>query len=635
MRDSDGDDERSTLPQRRVDSGARGTLKLAPKAPAAESSSPRRTVSEALDRPLAMTDKPSDRYHVIEQLGRGGMGEVSRTFDAKIGREIALKTMLPQDPDSAPVAEARFLREARVQALLEHPAIVPVYDIGVGPDGLAFFTMKRVRGQTLYSVVEELRTGKITVRTRDLGLRRRLVAFVTVCLAMHYAHERGVIHRDLKPENVMLGAHGEVYVLDWGVAKIIEGASPSSFERPFGSEPTKPGEMFGTPGFMPPEQVLGQHEEVDAQSDVYALGSILYEIVTLRPLFDHPKVASVLEATLSSTREPPEVPAHAPPELIALALRCTKFSKSDRPTTARDIADEIERFLDGDRDEGMRKRLADQRASLAREHRQAALTGPVEGRAAARAAAMHEAGRALALVPEHTAAAETVIELIGTPPEAAPEETVVEMEALERGHLRGAVRDNAFRIATWLLVAPLGLAMGLRLPLIAAAIMGLIGLAVTGAVVLWRTGNSSIWARLGLCALTGVIAALVSSVFGPLVLVPGFAAMNTVVFGVQSRPRERPIVVLMGAASIVVPLLLEVAGVIPPSMRFENDTIVLLPRVANFPPELSLLFLTAVALFGVITPTFITGRVRDALQRVERDLVLQKWQLAQLSPRRR
>jgi hypothetical protein len=248
---------------------------------------------------------------------------------------------------------------------------------------------------------------------------------------------------------------------------------------------------------------------------------------------------------------------------------------------------------------------------------------------------MHEAGRALALVPEHTAAAETVIELIGTPPDPPPEETVVEMEALERGHLRGAVRDNAFRIATWLLIAPLAIAMGLRIPLLAAAIMGLIGAAVLAAVVLWRAGISSSETRLGLCALTCMIAALVSSVFGPLVLVPGFAAMNTVVFGVQSRPRERPIVLLLGATSILLPLVLELTGVVPPSMRFENDTIVLLPRVTNFPPELSLLFLSAVAIFGVITPTFITGRVRDALQKVERDLVLQKWQLAQLSPRRR
>jgi hypothetical protein len=145
---------------------------------------------------------------------------------------------------------------------------------------------------------------------------------------------------------------------------------------------------------------------------------------------------------------------------------------------------------------------------------------------------------------------------------------------------------------------------------------------------------SSHAARLGLCALTCLIAALVSGVFGPLVLVPGFAAMNTVVFGAQSQPKERPFVVAIGGAAILVPLVLELTGVLPPSMRFEGGNIVLLPRVADFPPVVSMVFLTTIAVLGVVTPTFITGRVRDALQRVERDLVVQKWQLSQLSPRR-
>ncbi|MBL8743125.1 MAG: serine/threonine protein kinase, partial [Myxococcales bacterium] len=277
---------------------------------------PRALVGEVLAQD-AMNDTTVDRYRMLELLGRGGMGEVTKSLDLKIGREIALKTMRPIAPEDLPQATSRFLREARVQALLEHPSIVPVYDIAFGPDG-PYFTMKRVRGETLLDIIEGSRN---TVKS-TLGLRhsrhRLLSAFVTVCLAVDYAHQSGVVHRDLKPDNIMLGNHGEVYVLDWGVARVLPVGDRQSVVGD-DSDDTHPGDMVGTPGFMSPEQVLGQLELVDAKSDVFALGAILYELLTHEPLIEDGTNIAVLEATLNPDRPPPP-PRDVPPELYTLIL---------------------------------------------------------------------------------------------------------------------------------------------------------------------------------------------------------------------------------------------------------------------------------------------------------------------------
>ncbi len=223
-------------------------------------SEPKLQVAHILEREMMEEDTLVERYRSIELLGRGGMGEVNRSLDTRIGREVAIKTMRVEE-GQGDVPASRFLREARVQALLEHPAIVPVYDIGF-EHGTPYFAMKRVRGETLLDILERTRTLSKTQRA-NVTRHRLLSAFVTVCLAMDYAHERGVVHRDLKPDNIMLGAHGEVYVLDWGVAKVLPPkagmgrASTADMTTDDGDE-TRPGDMVGTPGYMSPEQVLGQ-----------------------------------------------------------------------------------------------------------------------------------------------------------------------------------------------------------------------------------------------------------------------------------------------------------------------------------------------------------------------------------------
>ena len=339
-------------------------------------SRPRPIDEPELEGPLSSASAVEDRYRTTDLLGQGGMGEVRCAFDVKIGREIAIKTMLALPDEAMTLAASRFLREARVQALLEHPAIVPVYDIGTDARGLPFFTMKRVRGETLHDVIGTVIKSLRTTQGQR-GRHRMLSAFMTVCLALDYAHQRGVVHRDLKPENIMLGPHGEVYILDWGVAKIGgQSSGGSAPDLDFGDSGTRPGEMIGTPGFMPPEQVLGQHDEVDARSDVYALGALLYEILTCKPLHDGHDVMHILESTMTATRADAEAPSDVPPEL---ALRATRFHKEDRPKSAREVADAIERYLDGDRDEELRKRLADARAREAETLAAAALTGLAAG----------------------------------------------------------------------------------------------------------------------------------------------------------------------------------------------------------------------------------------------------------------
>jgi serine/threonine-protein kinase len=250
---------------------------------------------------------PAARYHDIEALGEGGMGEVRLAKDLLIGREVALKAMKP-GVGSRSDLRMRFVREARVQGQLEHPSIVPVYDLSPHTEP-TFFTMKRVRGVTLEAILERLAAGDAP--TSAVYTRRKLLtAFGSVCLAIDFAHAHGVVHRDLKPANVMLGDFGEVSVLDWGVAKLADDAELAGgpADVPVGhGDQTEVGAVMGTPGYMPPEQARGG--SVDARSDVYALGAVLFEILTLTPLHAEETGQALIAATLAGAEARPSVRA--------------------------------------------------------------------------------------------------------------------------------------------------------------------------------------------------------------------------------------------------------------------------------------------------------------------------------------
>ncbi|MEO6420090.1 MAG: serine/threonine-protein kinase, partial [Polyangiaceae bacterium] len=343
----------------------------------------------------ALTDRSfSTRYELHNLLGEGGMGLVRSCKDSRIGRSVAMK-VIRAEKDSVGL-RARFLREARVQGQLEHPSIVPVYDLDTGPDGAIYFTMKRVLGLTLADVIDGLRARDPSI-VPHYSRRKLLTAFGSVCLAIEFAHSRGVIHRDLKPENVMLGDFGEVYVLDWGVAKVTGETDDGVFDQDQASTlKTAAGSYVGTLGYMSPEQRCGT--EVDERSDVYGLGAILFELLTLESLHTG-NAGEVSASTVSGVDARASVrcpKAEVPPELELLCVQATALNPEERLGSARDLQQAVERYLDGDRDVERRRDLSIAHAATAKK-----LLGSTLNSLGAedRALAMREVGRAVALDP--------------------------------------------------------------------------------------------------------------------------------------------------------------------------------------------------------------------------------------------
>ncbi len=580
--------------------------------------------AERADLPPPSVLDPT-RYERLELLGAGGMGEVVLCKDLWIGRDVAKKTLRPAslDPD---LARRRFAREMAVQARLEHPAIVPVYDFGTDLDGRLYFTMRRLRGRTLEQILGDVARGDAEVTAR-YSRRKLLTAFVSVALAVHYAHTRSVLHRDLKPSNVMLGELGEVYVIDWGIAKVVEESAPG------GAAETQAGSLVGTPAYMAPEQLLGK-TTLDARTDVYSLGLILFELLALRPLHEGKDTSEIIETTIAGLDPRPSVRlSDVGPELDAICSRAVARDPAKRFASARELADAVERYLDGERDVARQRALADEHAERAREAAVRAARETVVSEAEEhRAEATREVVRALALSPAHAGATRTMVELLVTAPATMPAEVEAEVQKATLRHRMEALRATRTTFLIWLVCPLMGLLVGVR----SFRVFGLsIGILLAGlAYSLWGVRNRAVatWSNYLLAALAAAAVASVSAWLGPFVAVPMMASVMVLLFSTLSMPRERPVLLGIWSLAVVVPFALELAGVVPPSYRFEGGGLLLVPRGYGLPAWPTMGALLYITLSWILVPPFLLARVHDALQKAERQLLLHAWQFRRLLP---
>ena len=289
------------------------------------------------------------RFFVLGELARGGMGVVLQGRDVDLGRDVALKVLHESHADDPRLVQ-RFIEEAQIGGQLQHPGIVPVYEIGLDDSDRPFFAMKLVRGRTLAALLAER-------KDPGDGLGRFLDIFEKTCQTLAFAHSRGVVHRDLKPANVMVGRFGEVQVVDWGFAKVLSQGGIADELLPTASDDevatirssspsshSQAGSVLGTPSYMPPEQAQGNVESLDERADVFALGAMLCELISGHPPYVRVPGSDVMTlaqgASLEGAWERLDA-CDADEELIELARRCLAPKPHDRPRSAGVVADEI------------------------------------------------------------------------------------------------------------------------------------------------------------------------------------------------------------------------------------------------------------------------------------------------------
>ena len=315
---------------------------------------------------VAETDAPMPRqwlsgslkYADFKPLTEGGTAELQTCLDKNLHRVVVYKTLHPHLQDSE-LETARFLREARVTAMIPHPGTVPVYELGRDRSGVLFFTMKKLEGRDLRSILMSI-SAKERKAIEQFSQARLIDVLIQTCQTVAYAHAQGVIHRDLKPANILVGAFGEVTVLDWGLAKVRGEKASSQVEEALDTaatgkqavsmELTQPGKRYGTPLYMSPEQARGD-DNLDERSDVYNLGSILFEILTAKNLVWGNDVEEVLRQVLD---RPTPIPSEIAPdreiprELEAICLKALAKEPAERYASMAELMADLSAYRVGE-----------------------------------------------------------------------------------------------------------------------------------------------------------------------------------------------------------------------------------------------------------------------------------------------
>jgi serine/threonine protein kinase len=591
--------------------------------------------------PTHLGSAAKQRYGQRGVLGTGGMGEVALVFDRQIGRDVALKQLRPEARRDD-VARARFAREARIQGQLEHPAVVPVYDLGGADDGSLYFTMKRVRGTSLGDILSALASGDAAVAKR-FTRRRILTAFAQICLTAHYAHERGVVHRDIKPDNIMLGDYGEVYLLDWGLARIeaapqddpTDPAMAAGISAADGGR-TRAGQVLGTLGYMAPEQARGEHATLDARADVYALGAILFEILTGQALYERDRAELMMaRAIAGETDARPSVRApgaEVAPELEALCVAATRADHEQRLPSARALHEALEAYLDGDRNLVERRAAAARHAAAAAGAAAVAMSHdtPARDETTRRAAALNEVGKALALDPSHADALRTLVRLLTNPPRqipAAVEDAQQETwrQHIRRGALLGALiyaYISANGIFTWALgvhdARVFWIAHALWACALAAGIVTFARPTYTNLFCMFLFGTAaSTWA---------------TTVYGPHLLVPLLLVVHAVLYAQVRHWRLRIAVIVIACVGWTVSIFGELWGLFPDTVRFVDGGMIIRSPAIDFPEILTTIYFYSAVLGVIVLPAVVVGFLRSSYHRADLQTRLQTWQLHQLVP---
>lgn len=576
-------------------------------------------------------DADLDRYDSGEAIARHDGVVILTTKDRQVRRNVVMKRLDQQlSPQNA--KRERFIREARIQAQLEHPGIAPIYDVGIDCGENVYFTMQRASGTTLRSVLSDLAKGD-PVAVKRWSREKLLAAFRRVCLTLHYAHERGVVHRNVTPDNIVLGNFGEVHVADWALAKVVERGQSSVDLLDADGACTGVGELIGTPGYAAPEQLVDP-SSVDRRADVYSLGAILFELLCGERLHPGKTVTEILKSTHlgAQTKASIRAPSRRVPKQLDDA--CTKACALDpavRYPTARELHDVVDAFLEADRDVAQRSELAARHAQRAEECAVRAIVSGDTG-FAQRRTALIEIGRALALEPGNVQAQRALMALLGDSPSQMPAEAQKRYESEQVEVTQRLARYGVWIHLMFIGMLPMQIAMGVRRwPPLLLMFLLLLASGILCARLARQTKDVPVL-HLSVFVLSTLAITLTAGFEGALVVVPPLMLMQTIGFNLGALSKYRMFVLAFAICGFLVAYALERFGITPPSYVFHDGFFTILPVIRDFPSAAVRLSLALVSVGVLFAVTGFTWKIHDAVDTVRHRLYVHSWQFAQLLP---